>query len=300
MAYQNKLDKPIIIILLKLVIFIFENLPQNLSSLLTLAYKQANLKVLWRNFNLKAKRLYKSVADDLLKVIDSGRYEPGDRLPAERDLAVEYNVSRPTMREAVIALEIAGRVEVRKGSGVYVTEKPEADTKSLDMDVGPFELTEARMLIEGESAGLAATMITKDELEELSNILEMMKRENEAEVNGELADKEFHMLIARATRNSAIETIIEDLWNLREKSELTKTMYKTVRLEGVKPRIDEHLAIFDALEANDPALARAAMRSHLSRVIDTMFKATEIEAVEEVKRRMSKDRQRYSKLMNTG
>jgi len=113
---------------------------------------------------LKAQRLYKSVATDLLKLIDSGKYEVGDRLPAERDLALEYNVSRPTMREAVIALEIAGRVEVRKGSGVYIIEQEETQTKSLDLDVGPFELTEARMLIEGEAAGLAASMITNEEL----------------------------------------------------------------------------------------------------------------------------------------
>jgi len=84
---------------------------------------------------LKAKRLYKTVADNLLTVIDSGKYAIGERLPAERDLASEYGVSRPTMREAMIALEIAGRVEVRKGSGVYVLEKPTHTTKSLDMDV---------------------------------------------------------------------------------------------------------------------------------------------------------------------
>lgn len=249
---------------------------------------------------MKAKRLYKSVADDLLKVIDSGEYGAGDRLPAERELAAEYNVSRPTMREAMIALEIAGRVEVRKGSGVYVVEKQEEPTTSLDLDVGPFELTEARMLVEGEAAGLAASMITDEEIQELADIIEKMKQENEDSIGEEVADKAFHMLIARATRNSAIESIIEDLWNLREKSELTKRMYKTVRLKGVKPRIDEHQDIYLALRSREPAAARTAMRLHLSRVIDSMFQATEIEAVEEVKRRMSRDRARYSKLLNTG
>ncbi len=249
---------------------------------------------------MKAKRLYKTVADDLLKVIDSGRYSPGERLPAERELANEYNVSRPTMREAIIALEIADRVEVRKGSGVYVLEQKEEPTKSLDLDVGPFELTEARMLVEGEAAGLAASMITDEEITELDGIITRMREENENSDGGEVADKAFHMLIARATRNSAIEAIIEDLWNMREHSELTKRMYKTVRLNGVRPSVDEHKDIYLALKSRDPVAARTAMRLHLNRVIDTMFQATEIEAVEEVKRRMTRDRERYSKLLNTG
>jgi len=214
---------------------------------------------------LKAQRLYKTVATDLLKLIDSGKYQVGDRLPAERDLAIEYNVSRPTMREAVIALEIAGRVEVRKGSGVYI-----------------------------------ASMITDEEIIELEATIDQMKLENENANVSEDADKAFHMIIARATRNSVIETMIDELWTLRDKSELTQTMYETVRTGGVRPSIDEHWAIFEALKSRNPVVARAAMRNHLSRVIDTMFEATEIEAFEEVKRRVSEDRQRYKRLLNTG
>lgn len=249
---------------------------------------------------MKAQRLYKTVATDLLKLIDSGKYQVGDRLPAERDLALEYNVSRPTMREAVIALEIAGRVEVRKGSGVYIIQHEEEEARSLDLDVGPFELTEARMLIEGEAAGLAASMITDKEITELEATIDQMKLENENTNVSEDADKAFHMIIARATRNSVIETMIDELWTLRDKSELTQTMYETVRTGGVRPSIDEHWAIFEALKSRNPVAARAAMRNHLSRVIDTMFEATEIEAFEEVKRRVSEDRQRYKRLLNTG
>lgn len=248
---------------------------------------------------MKTKRLYKKVADSLLEVIESGKYVAGQRLPAERVLAAEYNVSRPTMREAMIALEIAGRVEVRKGSGVYVVETEPQTSKSVDVNIGPFELTEARILIEGEAAGLAAAMISPEEIEELASIIERMQEENEHSTGSEIADKEFHMLIARATRNSAIEAIVDDLWNLREQSELTNTMYNTARMVGVKPSIQEHVDIYDALKAKNPHAARKAMRTHLSRVIDTMFKATEIEAVEEAKRKISRDRQRFSQLLKT-
>lgn len=246
------------------------------------------------------KRLYKTVADDLLRVIDSGEYNMGERLPAERDLATKYKVSRPTIREAVIALEIAGRVEVRKGAGVFITNPTEAeDNKSLDLDVGPFELTEARLLIEGETAALAATQITSEEIDELETIILRMKDENDQNIAGEPADKDFHVLIARATRNSALEAIVEDLWNLREKSKLTKTMYKTVRLEGIRPSIQEHWDIWNALKRGDSAEARLAMRTHLSRVIETMFSATEIEAVEKAKQKLSADRARFTKLMKS-
>lgn len=249
---------------------------------------------------MATKRLYKTVADDLLRVIDSNKYAVGERLPAERDLATQYGVSRPTIREAVIALEIAGRVEVRKGAGVFIAS-PSAtdDLRSLDLDIGPFELTEARLLVEGEAAALAATQITPDEIEELESIILRMKSENDQDIKGEHADKEFHMLIGRATRNSAIEAIVEDLWNLREKSQLTQSMYATVRLEGVRPAIDEHWAIFEALKTGNAAGARTAMRTHLSRVVETMFNATEIEAVEQAKRQVSEKRARFTKLMGT-
>lgn len=246
---------------------------------------------------MKTQRLYKTVADKLLKRIDGGEYGVGARLPAERELAVEFNVSRPTIRESVIALEIAGRVEVRKGSGVYVVETEGRSEKSLELDIGPFELTQARILIEGEAASLAASMIMDDELAQLESIIEDMISENDDQASGEIADKRFHLLIAHATRNTAIEAIVEDLWNLRESSPLTRNMYETVRLTGIKPSIDEHWAIYNALKARDAAGARAAMRNHLSRVIETMLQATEIEAVEEAKRRVSSDHKRFLKAL---
>jgi DNA-binding FadR family transcriptional regulator len=247
---------------------------------------------------MKTARLYKTVADDLLKFIIAGDYKTGERLPAERELAVKYNVSRPTMREAIIALEIANRVEVRKGSGVYVlphttAKSPLSPGNNLDLDVGPFELTEARMLIEGEAAFLAASLITDEEIQALDGIIKRMEAENEENESHETADKDFHMTIARATRNSALVAIIEELWNLREKSVLAQNMYKTIRLEGVKPSIDEHVEIFLALKSNDPKAARMAMRNHLSRVIDTLLEATEINAVKEAKQRTSAKRERY-------
>jgi len=141
-------------------------------------------------------------------------------------------------------------------------------------------------------------------MEELSTIIHAMIAENaettaDAARQGEPADKAFHMLIAQATRNSAIAGIVEELWTLRDRSTLTHMIYETVRDTGVRPSIDEHWAIYNALAKGDPSAARAAMHTHLSRVIETMFKATEIEAVEQAKRKVSADRARYSRRIDT-
>src|SRR4051812_17650638 len=104
------------------------------------------------------RRLYRQIADQIAGLIERGEYGTGERLPPERDLAKQLGVSRPSVREALIALEVEGYVEVRIGSGVYVLERRAAPAKArmLSQDSGPFELIQARWLIEAECAALAA------------------------------------------------------------------------------------------------------------------------------------------------
>ncbi len=101
-------------------------------------------------------RLYERVARDLSRKIAEGEYAVGRRLPSERDLAQAYAVSRPTIREAIIALELDGLVEVRLGSGVYVMASLPRDGQAGAMEVGPFELLEARRAITDQALELAA------------------------------------------------------------------------------------------------------------------------------------------------
>ena len=244
----------------------------------------------------KLPRLYQQVAEKLVALIESKKYTVGMRLPAERDLAAMFNVSRPTIREAVIALELENFVEVRMGSGVYIVEHSKGKSRFSDKDVGPFELTEARALFEGEAAALAATMITDEELAQLAETLNEMACENKNDTDThEAADKSFHMIIANATNNSAISSVIEELWDERERSALTRRMYQTVRDSGVKPSVDEHREIYEALKAHDSQAARALMRAHLMRVIDGILQATEVEAVEAARKEVIKSRERFSK-----
>ncbi|MET0535862.1 MAG: GntR family transcriptional regulator, partial [Steroidobacter sp.] len=130
-------------------------------------------------------RLYKRVADDLRAAILAGRYPVGRRLPAERELAEQFNVSRPTIREAVIALELQNIVEVRLGAGVYVLD-PSVNQRAngVELTIGPFELMEARKIIEPETAALAATVIDEEQLDGLDKIIDRMEEENRLEIQG--------------------------------------------------------------------------------------------------------------------
>jgi GntR family transcriptional regulator, hexuronate regulon transcriptional repressor len=239
-------------------------------------------------------RLYKRVADDLRAAILSGRYPAGRRLPAERELAEMFNVSRPTVREAIIALELQHLVEVRVGAGVFVLEASTAERgNGPELTIGPFELMEARKIIESETAALAATLIDDEQLDRLDKIIDRMEEENRLEIQGENADRQFHLGIAEATGNSALVAVIDDLWRRRETSPMVVNTMEKARSKGVKPVADDHRRILAALRKHNPAAARAAMQEHLTRVIDTLLKATESEAIERVQTEIAQRRERY-------
>jgi DNA-binding FadR family transcriptional regulator len=243
----------------------------------------------------KEPRLYQQVAEKLIGLIEAENYEAGMRLPAERELATMFGVSRPTIREAVIALELEHYVEVRMGSGVYVLEYKKDRSRFSDKDVGPFELTEARALFEGEAAALAATMITDEQLAQLAESLDEMVEENAYGIDShEVADKKFHMIIAQATNNSAILATIEGLWAIRESSMLTASTLQKARNSGLKPSVEQHRDVYNALKAHDAAAARKAMRSHLMTVIESILEATEAEAVEAARNQSSRSRDRFN------
>lgn len=239
-------------------------------------------------------RLYQDLARNLTEELASGAYPVGARLPAERELAVKYGVSRPTVREAIIALEVQGLIEVRIGSGAYVRRLPGSEDLP-GFNVSAFELTEARLLFEGEAAALAATQITDEELAEIEGLVEAIARENNDPRGSEKADRAFHLAIAKATRNGAIHDAIERLWDLRASSPEAALLHEKARTANIKPVVDEHSAILQALRARDSVAARLAMRGHLSQVIDSLLFATEERQIAEARRAAQAKRDRYAK-----
>lgn len=236
-------------------------------------------------------KLYQRIADSIASAIAAGTYVPGRRLPAERDLAEQFGVSRPTVREAMIALEIRGLVGAKKGSGIYVNTAPVDSTSAPELDVGAFELIEARTLFEGEAAALAAAAISDDQVAELRDLLAKMDRARDSDSAFD-ADKRFHLAIAEATGNSLIASVIERLWTVREQSPLCVHMFARARGKGVTPRVNEHELIVDALADRDPQAARDAMRTHLRRVTDDLLDATKLEMIEKAEADFAAQRQR--------
>jgi DNA-binding FadR family transcriptional regulator len=241
----------------------------------------------------KDRRLYLQLAGRLVDAITAGQYRVGDRIPAERELAVKYSISRATVREAIIALETRGLVEVRMGSGVYVISVPTAGEIPVPMDVGPFELSEARLLIEGEVAALAATQITDEELRTLEQLLKEMDTANRSG-HGEDADRRFHQTIASAARNSTLLAVVNSLWAIRMSSPQCIRLFQRSRARGMKPVVAEHRAILLALRDRDADAARAAMQAHLQHVLDYLLDATEAEALAEARAKISAQRTRFA------
>ena len=237
-------------------------------------------------------RLYHKVANQILELIDSGVFPPGSRLPGERDLAKKFGVSRVSIREAEIALQAQGRLDIRVGSGAYVLDGSDMPKAGLPK-VGPFELTEARALFEAEAAALAAPIITDETIAELEGYIDIMSGKVNGKMSADDADEAFHNTIARATNNHAIIFVIDSMWKMRTEAAQLQRVYKNVCDQDSSHREDEHSAILEALKNRDSSAARIAMRAHFTRMIEALLVASEEEAYQEVKRKASESRSRF-------
>ena len=213
------------------------------------------------------KRLYRQIADQIAALISRGEFGAGQRLPPERDLARQLGVSRPSVREALIALEVEGFVEVRVGSGVYVTGPQPAGSaadENLPAESGPFELIRARWMIEGECAALAAKHATKAQVRAMEEALDEMEAQRDNGTMPLVADRLFHLKIAEATGNSALALVVKTLWDQR-----TGPLFLRLEHHFDTPglwtvAIREHREVVAAIAKRDAAAARAAMRKHMN------------------------------------
>ncbi len=204
-------------------------------------------------------------------LIHDGEYGVGTRLPAERDLAQQLGVSRPSVREALIALEVEGLVEVRVGSGVHVLAR---ETPASARRVGPgafglFEIFRARELVEGEIAALVARDASATLLGELTSALAQMESEIADGVMPIAGDRRFHLGIAEATDNGPLMRTVADLYDMRNSPLFQQFGQHFESAATWRVAVAEHRAIVQALAARDPEAARAAMHRHLQRSHDS-------------------------------
>lgn len=244
---------------------------------------------------IRSQRLYRQIADQLQQLIMEGEFPPGTLLPPERELAQSLGVSRASVREALIALEVVGQVEVRVGHGVVVRAAhpiasdsvmraaarkepwaldPEFESEielNLDEEIPPFSLLQARRYLEPENAALAAMNASDDDLRAIRAAFERNVYDN-ANGGGNLAgDRLLHIRIAEASGNAAYALLIKHLLGhqygvmFRRLQELFMETDMPQRSEG------DHERIVRAIEERDPEAARRAMEVHLDHVLNVFF-----------------------------
>lgn len=211
------------------------------------------------------RRLYQLVADQLRALIKHGEFRAGDRLPSERELAQQLGVSRPSLREALIALEIEGAVEIRMGSGIYVlTVEEKRSVRPGSIGESPVEVMQARAMIEGTVVLIAAPRMTPQALKILRRTLDDMRAKIAQGSTPLDHDRQFHLTIAEQAGNSVMTRIVEELFDERHSPLSTQFRNRFETVDGWKLAVAEHEAILTALEAGDQLLAQAMMHAHLT------------------------------------
>ena len=226
---------------------------------------------------LSMERPYLKLAAEILALLAAKGVKAGERLPSERTLAEQFEVSRTSVREAIIALELQGAVEVRGGSGAYLVQTPATATQTPvfmpEAGPGPFELLRARCLIESEIAAAAAEVRKDADLDRIFEALADMRLHMDDKVANEAADRRFHLHIAEATGNSVLLQMVTALWD-HAKGPVWAKIDGHFHSPALRVSSQEdHQRVLDALIARDPVAARAAMRAHLERVIKEFAQA---------------------------
>jgi len=228
--------------------------------------------------NATERKPYQKIADQLRSYIAQGDFKAGSRLPPERDLTQLLGVSRPSLREALIALEIDGDIEIKMGSGVYVRARS-ADGKSQAMTLGesPSELMQARALIEGESVILACLHGKKSDYRYLQECIDAMRASIANGLPPLEDDRKFHQRLAKMSGNSALVRIITALFDERHTPLSAHLSKHSENAQTWEAAVVEHEAILHAVTSKDVLGAQTSMRQHLSRSENRWLQALEPE-----------------------
>jgi GntR family transcriptional repressor for pyruvate dehydrogenase complex len=213
---------------------------------------------------IEPRRLYLQIADQIRSMITVGEFPPGSRLPAERELAKRFGVSRPSMREALIALEVEGCSTYAPARG---STTPIGGAPHCSGDEGPLEILRVRSLIEGAIAAEVAPGMEQRSIAPLEKVLLAMRGETTAP--GRLAaDRQFHHYIAAKLENNVLLRL---LTGLLEQGDRPWARQFAIHFDNAKTWaavFAEHRKIVEALAARDPDQARKGMRSHLQKAHD--------------------------------
>ena len=210
--------------------------------------------------------------EQIRNLIKEGKLKPGDKLPAEQMLAKEFGTSRPSVREALSALEILGITESRGGKGNFIKDTPgspifEQEFMELEEEESPFELLEARKALEIEIASLAAKKASQEDINSIDESLRNMEKALGNIPKMMEFDREFHINIAKAAHNNLLFSMMTYLSNLLKEKLWVNMKEKTWNLPGYPQKyLKEHNEIFNAIKNKDSKNARKQVNHHLAGV----------------------------------
>lgn len=211
---------------------------------------------------VKSERLYQKIANVIMERITDGAFKPGDFLPPERELARQLGVSRASLREALVVLEISGWIEVQSGNGIRVA--PECDagrhkTHSLD------DILQARELVDCECAKRAAQAVCKETADKLSARVEAMEQAiARYDISGFYSlDKHFHLGIAGASGNNMLYEFSRLLWSSRVSIPYVGLEGQSADVEILRELNRQHRVIAQAISRGDAQIACNASKDHL-------------------------------------
>jgi DNA-binding FadR family transcriptional regulator len=230
------------------------------------------------------RRLYQEIALQIKAHIESGEFPVGARLPAERELAQKLKVSRPSVREALIALEVEGLVEVKTGAGVFVCERRRPFPPTTPYE-GPIEIMLARALIEGDIAARAAIKMRQADIKELERIVQGM---NPTATNQELClpnDRAFHLYIAEKAGNTVLARFVAELLDARYTPLSAQFGKHFENATTWKLAVAEHREIIKAFASHNPRAAKKAMERHLRKACNRWTKQIDKEPKNPPKKR---------------
>jgi GntR family hexuronate regulon transcriptional repressor len=241
-------------------------------------------------------RSYARVTAKLKERIASGEFAIGARLPPERELATFYEVSRPTIRETMIALETEGLVSVRPGSGVYVISMRSRLSRTFEKDIDLLELIQARCVMESEACILAATRISCEQLQRLKYAIDDMRvcHEKDDIIGFEYAERHFHLGIAEASGNAAVSIAIVTLWNIRPFKSQTGVLTSKILSVGGSNGFNRYEEVIDFLRLGNGNKASSTMKTYFNIIIDSILKDMESLAIDQARESIKAKRDRYS------
>ncbi|KAB3526763.1 FadR/GntR family transcriptional regulator [Alkaliphilus serpentinus] len=224
---------------------------------------------------IKSTKVYELVIEQIQNMIANGDLKKGDKLPSERQLAEQLMVSRTSVREALRALQIIGLIEVRQGDGNFIMESFDhclfqpLSVMFMLHESRPEEIVDLRRIIEMETASLAARRGTDEEIREMGLLIEKLKAYNDLqdEKNSVKVDKEFHYMIAQASKNFLLLNILNVISSLMDNFiENARGMILTNQKNKIL-LVDQHENIYKAIANRDPKAASEAMRVHIELII---------------------------------